>query len=238
MTTRADVRRCLENWNRGDNGILDLSPAYRLQPGTGWLVGPAILHAPGSLCTFEPQWGSDVFAMFQSLVEGREVPWSLLVKDVPPDKQRDLDFITDLVDWEANLDPNFRANHYLEPIPVGDTQRAGYQDRWVVYGRVNGRQYFTAKELTVEPGVTCTIKDKGAYGAITVEGRGRMNGLPLSSPQVIRFGCLTDDEVFCTETAAGAGVKFENVSGQEPLVVLRYFGPEANPDAPDAGAHR
>ena len=34
-TTKDDVRRCLENWSKGDNGILFLSRAYRLQPGTG-----------------------------------------------------------------------------------------------------------------------------------------------------------------------------------------------------------
>ena len=82
-TTKADVRRCLENWDKGDNGILDLSKAYRLKAGTGWMIPAGVLHAPGSMCTYEPQWGSDVFGMYQSLVEGREVPWSLLVKDVP-----------------------------------------------------------------------------------------------------------------------------------------------------------
>ena len=35
-TTKQDLRRCLENWNKGDNGILDLSRAYRLKRGTGW----------------------------------------------------------------------------------------------------------------------------------------------------------------------------------------------------------
>ena len=34
-TTQRDLRRCLENWNSGDNGILDLSKAYRLKRGTG-----------------------------------------------------------------------------------------------------------------------------------------------------------------------------------------------------------
>ena len=104
-TTKADVRRCLENWNKGDNGILDLSKAYRLKPGTGWMIPAGVLHAPGSLCTYEPQWGSDVFGMYQSLVEGREVPWDLLVKDVPKDKHHDLDFIVEQLDWEKNVDP-------------------------------------------------------------------------------------------------------------------------------------
>jgi hypothetical protein len=237
-TTKAQVRRCLENWNKGDNGILDLSKAYRLKPGTGWLVGPCILHAPGSLCTYEPQWGSDVFGMYQSLVEGREVPWSLLVKDMPKSKHKDLDFIVEQLDWNANVDPDFKDNHYLEPVPVADSRSEGYVDRWIVYGRIGGEQLFTAKELTVEPRARCIIKDNGAYGLITVQGRGRMNNLQLDCPKLIRFHELTEDEVFCTETAAQNGVIFENTSDVEPLVVLRYFGPEVNPDAPNLGAYR
>jgi hypothetical protein len=237
-TTKAQVRRCLENWNTGDNGILDLSRAYRLKTGTGWLVGPGILHAPGSYCTYEPQWGSDVFGMYQSLVEGREVPWSLLVKDMPRNRHRDLDFIVNQLDWAANVDPNFKDNHYLEPVPVADTGEDGWVDRWIVYGKINGRQYFTAKELTLDPGAACTVKDKGAYGLITVQGSGRMNNLTLDCPKLIRFGELTEDEVFCTESAARTGVRFENTSEVEPLVVLRYFGPDVNPDAPALGAYR
>jgi hypothetical protein len=235
-TTREEVKRCLENWNKGDNGILDLSRAYRLKPGSGWLIGPGILHAPGSLCTYEPQWGSDVFAMFQSLVEGRAVARSLLVKDIPAEKHFDLDFMVSELDWEANVDPHFKNNHYLEPIPVAETQ--GYTDRWIVYGKINGTQYFTAKELTLEPGTKCTIRDNGAYGLTVVQGSGKMNKLALDCPKLIRFTELTEDEVFCTEPAAKAGVTFENTSTVEELVVLRYFGPEVNPDAPEVGAYK
>ena len=231
-TTKEEVRRCLENWNKGDNGILDLSKAYRLKPGTGWLIGPGLLHAPGSLCTYEPQWGSDVFSMFQSLVEGREVPWALLVKDMPPEKHFDLDFIISELDWEANVDPYFKENHFLEPVQVGDSGSEGYIDRWIVYGKVGGEQLFTAKELTMEPGTKCTIRDNGAYGLTVVQGSGKMNKLALDCPKLIRFTDLTEDEVFCTEPAAKAGVVFENTSEVEDLVILRYFGPEANPDAP------
>jgi len=235
-TTKEEVRKCLENWNKGDNGILDLSKAYRLKPGTGWLIGPGILHAPGSLCTYEPQWGSDVFAMFQSLVEGREVPRELLVKNIPAEKHFDLDFILSELDWEANVDPYFKNNHYLEPVPVAKAE--GYADRWIVYGKVNGEQLFTAKELTIEPGTKCTIRDNGAYGLTVVQGSGKMNKLALDCPKLIRFTELTEDEVFCTEPAARAGVTFENTGDVENLVVLRYFGPDANPDAPDLGSKK
>jgi hypothetical protein len=179
-----------------------------------------------------------VFGMYQSLVEGREVPWSLLVKDVIPSKHQDLDYLVDLLDWDSNVDPHFKDNHYLEPTPVADTRKEGFVDRWIVYGKIDGKQNFTAKELTVDPGVKCTIKDNGAYGLITVQGQGRMNKLTLDCPKLIRFHQLTEDEVFCTEGAAKAGVTFENTSATEPLVVLRYFGPDVNPEAPELGAYR
>ncbi len=236
-TTQQDIRHCLERWDQGDNGILDYSKAYRLKPGSGWLVPPCILHAPGSLLTYEPQWGSDVLAMFQSMVEGRPVSWDLLVQDVPKEKHHDLDFLVALIDWPANTDPNFKLHHYLEPIPVAATSSEGYMDRWVVYGSVSGRQRFTAKELTVDPGGRCTIKDKGAYGLTVTQGHGRIGKLKLNCPAVIRFGQLTEDEFFVSYNAANAGVTFENHSDHDPLVILRYFGPDTNPDAPEVGQH-
>ncbi len=234
-TTREQVRRCIADWAKGDNKITSLSRAYKLEPGTGWLIPPAILHAPGSLCTYEPQWGSDVFGMYQNLVEGREVPWHLLVKDMPKSKHKDIDFIVDQLDWAGNLDPNFKLNHYLEPI--ADTQDDVHVDKWIVYGRIKKEQFFSAKELTVKPGGSVTVKDRGANSIIVVQGEGKINGLNLNCPKLIRFHDLTEDEVFVTESAALAGVTYENTSTTEDLVVLRYFGPEVNPQAPAIGAY-
>ena len=236
-TTKEDLRKCLERWNEGDNGILNFSKAYKLQPGTGWLVPPCVLHAPGSLVTYEPQWGSDVFAMYQSMVEGRAVPWHLLTKDMPKEKHHDLDFIINQLDWEGNINPNFKDSHYLEPIAVADTESEGYVDRWVVYGKFDGEELFSAKELTINPGVKVTIKDRGAYGLITVQGTGKIGKHALQTPAMIRFGELTDDEVFVSHEAAVQGVTFEN-TGLEPLVTLRYFGPHTNIDAPAIGDYK
>ncbi|MGE3805365.1 MAG: hypothetical protein AB7K24_11890 [Gemmataceae bacterium] len=236
-TTQDDIHDCLARWNEGDNGILNHSKAYRLQPGTGWLVPPCILHAPGSLVTYEPQWGSDVFGMYQSMVEGRAVPWSLLVKDVPPEKHHNLDYLIDQLDWEGNVDPSFKDHHYLEPIKVADSDSEGHVDRWIVYGKINGQELFTAKELTVQPGVKVTVRDNGAYGLIAVQGSGWIGKQRLQTPAMIRFGELTEDEVFVTHEAARQGVVFDN-TGSEPLVVLRYFGPDTNPQAPNVGDYR
>jgi hypothetical protein len=235
--TKQDVIDSLARWNDGDKGILDLSKAYRLQPGTGWLVPPCVLHAPGSLVTYEPQWGSDVFGMYQSMVEGRAVPRTLLTKDFPAQKHGDLEYLVDALDWEGNVNPSFKDSHYLEPIPVSDTSAEGWVDRWIVYGKVAGEQLFTAKELTVEPGAKCTIKDGEAYGWITVQGEGKIGNMRLQTPAMIRFGQMTEDEVFVSAKAAAEGVTIEN-TGTEPLVSLRYFGPNAQLNAPNVGDHK
>lgn len=234
-TTKEQVVKCLDDWNKGDNGILDLSKAYRLKPGTGWLIPPCVLHAPGSLCTYEPQWGSDVFGMYQNLVEGREVPRTLLTRDFPEEHHDDNQYLVDALDWEKNVDPNFKDNNYLEPVVCSEGE--GWVDRWVVYGRVDGEQLFTAKELTVQPRARCTITDPGAYSWITTQGDGRIGKLRLQTPAMILFGEMTEDEVFVTARRASEGVEFEN-TGEGPLVGLRYFGPGAQPDAPEIGAHK
>jgi hypothetical protein len=236
-TTKGDVIRCLQDWDKGDNGMLDLAKAYRLKPGTGWMIPAGVLHAPGSLCTYEPQWGSDVFGMFQSLVEGREVPWSLLVKDVPAEKHRDLDYIADQLDWEKNVDPCFKQHNYVEPIVDPEFSGPGYTDRWIDYGGFDGEQLVSAKELSVEPGAKCVLKDPGASGWITVQGGGKINGLTAQTPVMIHFGEEPWDEFFITPEAAAAGVVIENTGG-EPLVGLRYFGPNVHKNTPRIGDHR
>jgi hypothetical protein len=227
-TTKADVRRCLENWSRGDNGILNHSRAYRLHVGSGWQIDPGILHAPGSLVTYEPQVNSDVFGMFQSLVEGRLVPWELLVKDVPKDKHQDLDYIIGMLDWDANVNPSFGHDNKVFPHPVcpfAESEANGYREQWVCYGTT----WYSAKELTVMPGRTVTFKDAAAYGVIVVQGTGSCGGHRISAPTMIRFGEMTQDELFVSAETAKAGVRIENTSASDPLVMLKHFGP-GNPD--------
>ncbi|HUS38526.1 MAG TPA: hypothetical protein VMX74_03710, partial [Pirellulales bacterium] len=104
-------------------------------------------------------------------------------------------------------------------------------DLWITYGLVDGTQLFSAKELTLQPGASCTIQDPGASGWITVQGRGRMGNLDLQTPAMIHFGEETQDEVFISYEAATQGVQIEN-TGSEPLVGLRYFGPDAHDNLP------
>ena len=225
-TTKAQVRHCLEIWSQGDNHITDLSIAYRLQPGTGWYVPAGVLHAPGSLCTYEPQWASDVSAAFQSLVNDTPIDWSNLVHCIPEDRYQDLDFILSLLDWDANLSPDFALQYFRKPVPVKRVQEMeseGYLEYWVTYGN----EYFAAKELTVLPGRTVTIRDNGAYGLIMTQGHGSLGVWPVETPALIRFGQLTHDEYFVSYSAAKAGIKITNPSTTDPIVMLKHFGPDS-----------
>ncbi len=226
--TKDQVREALRNFTAGDNKITNLSMAYRLEPGTGWDVPPGVLHAPGSMCTYEPQRASDVFAMYQSLTGDQIVDEELLWKDSPQDKKGDFDYLLDVIDWEMNVDPNFGQKHFMRPTPVGnlDEMKAqGYVDNWICYKSTA----FSAKELTVLPGASVTIKDSAAYGLIVLQGHGTMGEWDIEAPALIRFGQLTFDEFFVSEAAAKEGVTITNPSKADPIVMLKHFGPE-NPD--------
>lgn len=227
-TTKEQLLECLKNFTNGDNKITNLSSAQRLQPGTGWNVPPGLLHAPGSLCTYEPQKASDVFAMYQSLVGDSIVDEELLWKDTPEDRKGDFDFLIEVLDWELNVDGNLQEKCYMDPIPVHPVKQMkdeGYIERWICYKS----EAFSAKELTVLPGETVTVKDSGAYGMIMMQGHGTMDEWDIETPSLIRFGQLTHDEYFVSEQAAKEGVEIVNHSSTDPIVMLKHFGP-GNPE--------
>ncbi len=227
-TTKEQIRECLVNFTKGDNKITNYSSAYRLEPGTGWDVPPGLLHAPGSLCTYEPQKASDVFAMYQSLVNEAIIPEELLWNGSPKESIGDFDSLIDILDWDLNIDPNMMANRFMAPKPVKpltEMEAQGYTETWVCYKSHD----FSAKELTVFPGQTVVVKDSAAYGIIVMQGHGKMGVWDIETPALIRYGQLTNDEFFISEAAAIEGVTITNPSATDPIVMLKHFGP-ANPD--------
>jgi hypothetical protein len=230
-TTREQVKDALMAFSKGDNKLLSLSRAYAIDVDTGWDVPPGVLHAPASLCTYEPQFASDVFAMYQSVLYfDHTVPKSLLWKDCPADRVGDYDYLLDVINWELNLDPLFYLHRRMTPVPAGDLKEMeseGCLDEWICYrSKVIG-----ARRTTILPGRGALLKDKVAYGLVCVQGHGTLNGMELSSPAMIRYGGLTHDEYFVSADAAGEGVRFINQSSSEPLVILRHFA--EHPDTPN-----
>jgi hypothetical protein len=179
--------------------------------------------------TYEPQVRSDVFGMFQSEVEGRMVDWDLLTKDVQPEHHHDLDYLVSMLAWDDNVNPEFGKTNqrFPKPVrPVAEMEEAGYRENWITYGT----RHYSAKELTVFPKRTVTIRDSSAYGLILTQGYGSFGRHAVSTPTMIRFGEMTQDELFVTVHAARAGVRIQNLSETDPLVLLKHFGP-GNPDA-------
>ena len=224
-TTTQQVLDKLEGFLRGgDNRITDLSKAYRITPGTGWDVPAGVLHAPASMCTYEPQAACDVFAMTESWSNHKEVPDELLWKDVPVEKHGDLDFIIELIDWNTNVDPNFWSNRFTPPVETSASRAAGgteYVERWITYRSPS----FSAKELTVRPGCSVTVAETDAHGLVAVGGHGTIGGQHLAAISSIRYGQLSSDEFYVTAPAAANGVKVVNTSPTEDLVLLKHFGP-------------
>ena len=227
-TAKGEVKQALMDFTKGDNKLLDLSRAYKLTLDTGWDVPPGILHAPGSLCTYEPQFASDVYAMYQSVLYGGHcVPEDLLWKNCPEEEIGNFDYLMEVMDWEANIDPDFHKIHYMPPLPVmpADEMKAlGYAEEWICYKCPEA----SAKRLTVLPGKTATLRDGAAYGIICLQGCGSFGPHRLESPSLIRYGDLTRDEYFVTESAAKKGVTISNASDCDPIVILKHFA--ENPD--------
>jgi hypothetical protein len=99
-------------------------------------------------------------------------------------------------------------------------EAAGYVENWVCWRS----PVISAKELTVLPGRTVTIKDSGAYGLIVLQGHGKLGVWDIESPSLIRYGQLTNDEYFVSEEAARSGVVISNPSSCDPIVMLKHFG--------------
>jgi len=227
-TTKDQIRECLVNFTKGDNKITNYSSAFQLEPGTGWDVPPGMLHAPGSMCTYEPQKASDVFAMYQSLVNEAIIPEELLWNGTPKDRIGDFDQLMEVIDWDLNTNPNLLETRFMNPISIKPSEEMveeGYIEKWICYRS----DAFSAKELTVFPGQTVTIKDNAAYGMIMMQGHGKMGVWDIETPSLIRYGQLTNDEYFVTEKTAKEGVVITNHSSADPIVMLKHFGP-GNPD--------
>lgn len=223
--TREQVRQRVEMFLKGDNRLTELSRAFRLQLGTGWYTPPGVLHAPGSYLTYEPQWNSAVSSVFENVTNGAINSYATLVSDCPEDKKYDVDYIMSLLDWEKNVDPDYRKHYFRPPVPA--RQEDTFDEKWIMYG--NG--YIAAKELTVYPGQTAVVKDGAAYGCIFIQGHGKFGGYDAETAGLLRFGGLSADEYFVSQQAAQKGVVIQNQSAFEPIVMLKHFGPN-HPDEP------
>lgn len=217
--TKEEVKERLLQFRTRDNKITELSRAYRVQLGTGWYTPPGVIHAPASVCTYEPQWNADCNVVMENVTAGEVNKYDSLCQQCPEDKKEDIDYIMNFLDWEKNVDPDYRKHYFRAPITIHEDDV--YVDKWVCYAN----PYVAAKELTILPGQSALIQDDACYGCILVQGHGKFGRYDCEAPTMIRYGDLTSDEFFVSEAAAKKGVLIVNESKFDPLVILKHFGP-------------
>ena len=220
--TKEEVIERLRDFTTRDTRITELARGFRIELDTGWYTQAGVVHAPGSLCTYEPQWNSDVMAIWENVVNGEVFHESDLNAYLPEKDKKDIEKIFEVADWDMNTDPNYREHYFRRPVLESKSDK--YLQNWIVYGN----NYVGAKELTVNPGCTVTIKDPCAYGCLVIQGHGQLGNFKCESPTLIHYGDLTCDEFFVSKGTAAAGVKITNESKYEPLVILKHFGPDGN----------
>ncbi len=224
-TTKEQVLKALRDFDKGDNRITDLARAFRLTPDTGFNVPPGVLHAPGSLCTYEPQFASDVFAMYQSVLPGGQVVGSdLLWKDSPAGAREanDIQALFEVIDWPLNVAHNLHEAFYMAPKCAGNAAEQlgeGFLLEWICYKN----PLIGAQRLTLKPRRSYTLRMDAPFGVILLQGRGRFGAHAAETPTLIRFGQDTRDEFFATAPAAANGVLIVNDSDAEDLVLLAHF---------------
>ena len=81
------------------------------------------------------------------------------------------------------------------------TSGPDWTERWVVYLAPSS----APRSSPSAPGGTVTIRDTDAYGCVVVQGHGSLAGHGISSHTLIRYGQLTEDEWFVSESRSAAG---------------------------------
>ena len=211
----------LEDWD--SDLILKHSRAYQNIAGEGFILPSGILHAPGTAVTIELQEDSDVFSMLQALVAGKIIPKDLLYKDVRKEDREKYGekIILDQVNWKDSGDPYFYENFHLEPRLVEGSQQDGGEEYWIYYGTTK----FSGKKLVLKPGSEYDTIDKGVYNILVWKGKG------IYGEAEVEAGNFGFDELLVVDGRATKPLKVKN-TGQDELVIFKFFGPDINKDTP------
>lgn len=225
-TDPEDIKECIRNYTKFDTRITQYSRAYRIELGTGWYTPAGVIHAPGSVVTYEPQWNSDVNTIMENVTMGEVNPPNLLTDCLPEEEKNDVDAIFNQIDWEESTRPDYKAKYFRRPVAKPQTQK-GLTEKWVAYAN----EWVAAKEVTVEPGATVRLVDQACYTALVVQGFGQFGVYQCEAPTMLRFGQPSGDEFFVSEKAAKEGIVIKNNSLYEPLAILQNFA-NNNPEVP------
>jgi len=211
-----------------DDKILQHSFSYQQNAGDGFHVPSGTLHAPGSALTIELQEDSDVFAMMQAKVGNTFISKDLLFKDVRPEDKKKYGekIILKMVNWKISGDPFFYENRHTPPILIEGSKSSAGEEYWIFYNTTK----FNGKKLIVHPGAKYLTKDKGVYNILVWQGKGKYGGHEIEAKNI-----NMDELLICHERAVG-GLEVVN-TGNEDLVIFKFFGPDINRNIPYLKKH-
>ena len=118
-TTKADVRRCLENWNKGDNGIL--VPVARLPPRARHRLADRSRHPARARLARAPTSRRGTATCSPCSSPGRRPHHAVGAADegrAARESPATSTIIVELLDWDANVNPTFAADNRCFPKPV------------------------------------------------------------------------------------------------------------------------
>jgi len=211
----------LIDWN--SDLILKYSRAFLNVKDEGFHLPSGVLHAPGTTVTIELQEESDVFAMTQALVAGKIISKELLFKDIRKQDRKKYGekIILDQINWETSGDPFFYENRHLIPKLIYETKQEDGEEYWIYYNTTK----FSGKKLVIKPKKTYKSIDNGVYNIFVLKGKGNFDG------KYIEAGNFYYDELLITYEKAIRPLFIKN-EGNEPLIIIKFFGPEINNNIP------
>ena len=213
----------IADWD--DDRILRYSPAYLQVAEEGYFVPSGVLHAPGTALTLELQEDSDSMAIFQALNAGTIISKRLLMKDVSEEDRARHGETAPLhwIDWPENTDPYFYEHHHLIPRVFRD--EGDSTEAWIFYGSPK----FCGKRLIIQPGGTYRARESGVFSLLVWRGHGEIGGVQVAGQSFDR------DELLIVHDCAVRDLDYVN-TGNQPLVVIKVFGPKSLPGCADVAA--
>ncbi|MDR2567259.1 MAG: hypothetical protein LBC97_14595 [Bifidobacteriaceae bacterium] len=205
--------------------ILAYSRGYKQMYEEGFYAPSGLLHAPGSALTIELQESADTISLFQAWSVCRILDKAMLYKNITEEDKARLAERAPMrwVDWELNADPDLYAKLHISPVVFSEGPWGS--EAWIFHGNY---KKFSGKRLIVKPGAKATVVEKGAYNLLAWKGTGTIAG------ETVTGQVPGQDELFLCHPTATQAHEVVN-TGSEDLVIVKFFGPDVNPDAPACG---